>query len=60
MPMITLMMRVPTTHRLFGFPAIALVFFTFAVLAGAALAVSIVLNDRKVAQTSLTAHTTQR
>jgi predicted unusual protein kinase regulating ubiquinone biosynthesis (AarF/ABC1/UbiB family) len=55
-----MMMRVPTTHRLFGFPAIALVFFTFAVLGGVALAVSIVLHDRKVARTSLTAHSTER
>lgn len=45
-----MMMRVPSDHEVFGYPAIAMVFFTFAVLAGAALAVWIVLTDRKVAQ----------
>ena len=33
-----LMMRVPTDHRILGYPAIAMFFFPFAVLAGAALA----------------------
>lgn len=47
-----MMMRVETTTRIFGFPAIAMVFFTFAVLAGLALGVQIVLTDRKVARTS--------
>jgi hypothetical protein len=45
-----LMMRVPTDHRIFGYPAIAMCLFLFAVLAGAALAGWIVLTDRKVAQ----------
>ncbi len=45
-----MMMRVPSDHQVFGYPAIAMVFFTFAVLAGAALALWIVLTDRKVAQ----------
>jgi ubiquinone biosynthesis protein len=45
-----MLMRVPTEHKLFGYPAIALAFFTFAVLAGTALAIWIVLTDRKVAQ----------
>ncbi len=43
------MMRVPTEHRIWGYPAIAMVFFMFAVLAGVTLAGWIVLTDRKVA-----------
>jgi hypothetical protein len=34
----------------FGYPAIAMLFFTFAVLTGTALGIWIVLTDRKVAQ----------
>ena len=45
-----MMMRVPSDHRVFGYPAIAMLFFTFAVLAGTALGCWIVLTDRKVAQ----------
>ena len=45
-----MMMRVPTDHRILGYPAIAMVFFTFAVLAGAALAIWIVSTDRRVAR----------
>ncbi|GAB7006837.1 hypothetical protein JCM18899A_43100 [Nocardioides sp. AN3] len=45
-----MMMRVPSKDRVFGYPAIAMAFFTFAVLAGAALAWWIVLTDRKVAR----------
>lgn len=45
-----LMMRVPTNHRILGYPAVAMVCFSFAVLAGAALASRIVLTDRKVAR----------
>ncbi|GAB3775200.1 putative unusual protein kinase regulating ubiquinone biosynthesis (AarF/ABC1/UbiB family) [Nocardioides ginsengisegetis] len=45
-----LMMRVPTDHRIWGYPALAMGFFMFAVLAGAALAGWIVLTDRKVAR----------
>ncbi len=48
------MMRVPTDHRILGYPAIAMVCFTFAVLAGAALALWIVLTDRKVARAEAT------
>ena len=44
------MMRVPTEHRIWGYPSIAMIFFMFAVLAGAALALWIVLTDRKVAR----------
>lgn len=50
-----LMMRVPTDHRILGYPAIAMVFFTFAVLAGATLALWIVLTDRKVARAEASA-----
>lgn len=47
-----MMMRVETDSRIFGFPAIAMLFFTFAVISGAALGVQIVLTDRKVARTA--------
>ena len=47
-----MMMRVETDTRILGFPAIAMLFFTFAVVAGIALAVQIVLTDRKVARTA--------
>lgn len=48
----SMMMRVETDSRIFGFPAIAMLFFTFAVIAGAALGVQIVLTDRTVARTA--------
>ena len=44
-----MMMRVPSESRVFGYPLIAMLFFTFAVL-GTALGFWIVLTDRKVAQ----------
>ena len=47
-----MMMRVETDSRVFGFPAIAMLFFTFAVVAGTALGIHIVLTDRKVARTA--------
>lgn len=47
-----LMMRVPSTAQLFGYPAIAMVLFLFAVVAGGALAAWIVLTDRKVARST--------
>ncbi len=50
-----LMMRVPTDHRILGYPALAMGFFTFAVLAGVALGGWIVMTDRKVARTDRTA-----
>lgn len=46
-----MMMRVETDARIFGFPAIAMVFFTIAVVAAIALGVQIVLTDRKLART---------
>jgi predicted unusual protein kinase regulating ubiquinone biosynthesis (AarF/ABC1/UbiB family) len=49
-----MMMRVPTDHEILGYPAIALGLFSFAVLAGAALSVWIVVTDRRVARTDRT------
>ena len=47
-----MMMRVETDVTLLGLPAIALVFFTFAVLAGIGLGLQILLTDKKVARTA--------
>ena len=52
----SLLMQVPTDHRILGYPAIAIVLFTIAILGGAALAAWIVVTDRKVARTELRAH----
>jgi ubiquinone biosynthesis protein len=52
----SLLMQVPTDHRILGYPAIAIVLFTVAILGGAALAVWVVVTDRKVARTELRAH----
>ena len=46
-----LMMRVPSSWTLLGYPGIAIVFFLLAAVAGIALAVWIITTDRKVAQT---------
>ncbi len=48
-----MLMRVPTDHHVLGYPAVAMLFFTLAVLGGVALAVWIVVTDRKVARTAL-------
>jgi ubiquinone biosynthesis protein len=48
-----MLMRVPTEHHVFGYPAVAMLFFTLAVLGGVALGVWIVVTDRKVARTAL-------
>jgi predicted unusual protein kinase regulating ubiquinone biosynthesis (AarF/ABC1/UbiB family) len=45
-----LMMQVPTTARILGYPAIAMVFFLLAAVAGAALVGSIVVTDRRSAR----------
>lgn len=45
-----MMMRVESETRILGYPAIAMAFFSFAVLAGVALAVWIFLTDRKAAR----------
>jgi len=46
-----MMIQVPTRHHFLGYPTIAIVFFLLAVLGGMALAVWIVVTDRKVAGT---------
>lgn len=51
----SLLMQVPTHSRILGYPAIAIVLFTVALLGGVALAVWIVVTDRKVARTELRA-----
>jgi ubiquinone biosynthesis protein len=51
----SLLMQVPTDHRILGYPAIAIVLFTIAIIGGAALAAWIVVTDRKVARTELRA-----
>ena len=45
-----LMMQVPTDSTILGYPSIAMVFFLLAAIGGAALVVSIVVTDRKVAR----------
>ena len=45
-----LMMQVPTETRILGYPAIAMVFFLLAALGGAALVVSIVRTDSRLAR----------
>lgn len=52
----SLLMQVPADHRILGYPAIAIVLFTLAILSGAALVAWIVVTDRKVARTELRAH----
>jgi len=51
----SLLMQVPTSNRILGYPAIAIVLFIVALLGGAALAAWIVVTDRKVARTELRA-----
>jgi predicted unusual protein kinase regulating ubiquinone biosynthesis (AarF/ABC1/UbiB family) len=51
----SLLMQVPSDHRLFGYPALAMVLFAIAILGGVALAGWIVVTDRKVARTELRA-----
>lgn len=46
-----MVIQVPTQHRFLGYPVIAMVLFALAVLGGGALAVWIVVTDRKVART---------
>jgi len=47
----SLMMRVPSKWTILGYPGLAMVFFLFAVCAGIALAVWVVMTDRRVART---------
>jgi ubiquinone biosynthesis protein len=55
-----LLARVPGGAEVLGVPAVALFFFTFAVLAGVALTVWIVTTDRKVARSSRSARGRRR
>ena len=50
-----LMMQVPTDSTILGYPSIAMVFFLLAAVGGAALVVSIVVTDRKIARQEKTA-----
>jgi predicted unusual protein kinase regulating ubiquinone biosynthesis (AarF/ABC1/UbiB family) len=52
----SLLMQVPTDHRILGYPAVAIVLFTIAILGGVALAAWVVVTDRKVARTELRAN----
>ncbi|NYG05759.1 putative unusual protein kinase regulating ubiquinone biosynthesis (AarF/ABC1/UbiB family) [Phycicoccus badiiscoriae] len=45
-----LMMQVPTSNRILGYPAIAMVFFLLAAVGGAALVASIVRSDSRIAR----------
>ncbi|GAA6526165.1 AarF/UbiB family protein [Intrasporangium sp. DVR] len=45
-----LMMQVPTTSRILGYPAIAMVFFIVAAVAGSVLVGSILITDRREAR----------
>jgi predicted unusual protein kinase regulating ubiquinone biosynthesis (AarF/ABC1/UbiB family) len=45
-----LMMQVPTDSTILGYPSIAMVFFLLAAIGGAALVVSIVVTDRRIAR----------
>ncbi|MDC5699032.1 AarF/UbiB family protein [Intrasporangium calvum] len=45
-----LMMQVPTSSRILGYPAIAMVFFIVAAIAGAVLVGSILITDRREAR----------
>lgn len=45
-----MMMRVPTEHRVLGYPTVAMVFFVFAVLSGGGLIAWVLLTDRRVAR----------
>ena len=46
-----LMMRVPSSWTVLGYPGLAMLFFLFAVCAGVALAVWVITTDRRVART---------
>jgi hypothetical protein len=50
-----LMMQVPTDSTILGYPSIAMVFFLLAAVGGAALVLSIVVTDRKIARQEQTA-----
>ncbi|HYF71951.1 MAG TPA: AarF/UbiB family protein [Nocardioides sp.] len=45
-----MMMRVPSEHRVLGYPVVAMAFFVFAVLSGGGLIAWVLLTDRRVAR----------
>jgi ubiquinone biosynthesis protein len=47
-----LMMQIPTESRIFGYPSIAMVCFALAAGGGAALLISVLLADRRIARTA--------
>ena len=51
-----LMMQIPTHSRILGYPSVAIVVFGLAALAAAALLVSILLSDRRIARRSKAQH----
>ncbi len=46
-----LLMQVPTTFRILGYPGLAILFFLAAAFGGLALVVSILASDRKASAT---------
>ena len=46
-----MLMQVPTTFRLFGYPGLAMILFVTAATGGALLALQIVTHDRKTRRT---------
>lgn len=53
-----LLMRIPSEDRIFGYPAIAIVCFLAAVFGGVAMAVWIVVGDRRIARNARQARVT--
>lgn len=53
-----LLMRVPSDARIFGYPAIAIPCFLFAVVAGVAMSAWIVITDRRIARNARQAKVT--
>ncbi len=47
-----LMMQIPTRSRLFGYPSVAIICFLLAAAGGATMLVSIMVADRRIAQTA--------
>jgi hypothetical protein len=43
-------MRVPSAHTVWGYPAIAILCFLFAVVGGGTLSVWILVSDRRIAK----------
>jgi hypothetical protein len=47
-----LMMQIPTSSTIFGYPSIAMVCFALAATGGVALLLSVILADRRIARTA--------